>query len=251
MKIYGEQTRINQYVEQKRLDEFNCKLQEKLKKKKQWEHRDRLAKKLFDGLPDIESAENKCYQVAVKDLATKWDEQENKRNEHIIRLRNERLVNHTNQMDAIEQIKQQLRQQHETDKTKRKINEKIDLIFYLQQQTDKVQKAKQLRQIINQQIESTKQAQRDQLISSRIQTNAVIESEAQRDDKHFFDYANRLVRAAKNKGIPLHPLKKVIDEYIMHNSLVPQDDDLPHMKSQIDVGISVERKYALKQSRGK
>lgn len=245
-KVCTEQNRINKYLEQKRFEEFNQKYQEKLKQRRQSDYREKLAKKLFDSLPDISKIEDKCYQKAVKDLAAKWDEQETKRNGHIQKLKNERLIDHSSEMQAINQIKKKIHHENEIEKVKKRVNEKIDLIHYQQQLADRIQKAKEHRKIISQQIEMNEKNRRDELITSRIETNQAIESEAQNDDQHFFDYANKLLAAAKTKGIPLQPLKKVIKEYTVHNSLLPQTGDLPHMKSQIDIGISLERKYSLK-----
>lgn len=231
------------------MEEFNRRYQEKLKQRERSEYRDQLARKLFDSLPDITKSEDKCYQKAVKDLAAQWDEQECKRNKHIEKLKSERLQFHSNEMEEIDKIKHQIQHEHEIEKATRQANEKIDLMFYRKQLADRVQKARDLRKIINQQIEANGKNRRDELITSRIETNQAIESQAQNDDNHFFDYANKLLVAAKNKGIPVHPLKKVINDYTIQNSLQPQCDDLPHMKSQIDIGISVERKYTANNGR--
>lgn len=244
--MYNEQNRINKYLEQKRLDEFNSKYREKMQQKRQSAYREQLARKLFESLPDETIPEEKCYQAAIKDYAKKWDEQEKKQHEHVEKLRKERLAYHRKEMDTIKQLKEKLQHEYEADKAKRKINEKIDLAFYRQQYAERVQKAKQLRQYIAQQIELDKKARHDEVITSRIETNRVIESEAQKDDRNFYDYAQKLIKSAKCKGIPMHPLKKAIDEYTVRNALLPQSDDLPHMKSQIDIGISVERKYSSK-----
>lgn len=233
-------------MEEKRRNDFNCMLQQKLKQKRFADHRDHLAKKLFQSLPDITVPENKCYQNAIKYYASKWDEQEKKRNEHHERLRKERLIHHAREMDEIKQAKENQQHEFQVEKMKRELNEKIDLSFYRQQYADRVQKAKQLRQVLSQQIDEDKKTREDEVITSRIETNRAIEWDAQNDDKHFFDYASKLLHSAKCKGIPVHPLKKVIDEYTVQNSLLPQSDDLPHMKSQIDIGISLERKYSTK-----
>lgn len=246
LKEYNEQNRRNKYLEQKRFDEFNCKFREKMQQKRQSAYREHLAKKLFESLPDVTISEEKCYQTAVKDYAKKWDEQEKKQHEHIQKLREERLANHNKEMNTIKQLKEKLQHEYEMDKAKRKFNEKIDLAYYRQQYADRVQKTKQLRQFIAQQIELDKKARHDDMITSRIETNRAIESEAHKDDQHFFDYAQKLIKSAKSKGIPMHPLKKAIDEYTVQHSLLPQGNELPHIKSQIDIGISVERKYSYK-----
>lgn len=241
-----EQKHINKYLEQKKLADFNQKYQERSKKKRQWNYKEMLAKKLFESLPDITKVEEKCYQNAVREYAAKWDEQINKQNQHIEQLKQQRIAAQSNEMKTLKQLKQNLLHEHEVEKANRLLNEKIDLVAYRQQYADRVQKAKQLRKIISQQIEANKKAHHDEVITSRVETIHAIESAAQKDDQHFFDYANKLIAAAKIKGNPIHPLKKVVDEYTVQNSLLPQSDDLPHMKSQIDIGISLERKYAIK-----
>lgn len=246
LKAYNEQSRINQYLEQKRLDEFNGKYREKVQQHHRSAYREQLAKKLFESLPDVTIAEEKCYQAAVKDYAKKWGEQEKKQHEHTQKLRDERLVHHTRAMHTIKEMKAKLQHEYEMDKAKREHNEKIDLAFHRQQHVDRAQKTKQLRQFIAQQIELDKKMRHEELRTHRIETAHAIESDAQKDDQHFFDYAENLMKAAKNKGIPLHPLKKVIDEYTAQNALVPHSEELPHIKSQIDIGISVERKYSQK-----
>lgn len=245
LKLKNEQRQISEYLEQKRHDEFNRKFQKKMKQKQHAEYRDKLAKKFFESLPDIEKIEEKYYQNAVRDFANKWNVQQNKRKQHIEQLKHERITDHINEVQTIKQNEQKFQHEHEMEKVKRQQNEKIDLIFYHQKYADRIQKAKQLRQIINKQIEMNEQVRQHEHITSRIETNHAIESAIQQDDKHFFDYANKLINAAKCKGIPIHPLKKVIDEYTRKNALLQQNDDLPHMKSQIDIGISVERKYAI------
>lgn len=246
MSFCNEQQRINKYHEQKTLQEFNQRCQVNAKKKRQWNHKEMLAKKLFDNLPDLTKVEDKCYQNAVKEHAAKWEEQEIKRNDHVEELKKERIAAQINEMQTIKQTKEKVQHEHEVDKVKLQQNEKIDLIFYRQQYADRVKKAKHIRKIINQQIETNNEIRHDELITSRILTNQAINCAAQNDDKHFFNYANKLITVAKNKGNPIHPLKKVIDEYTVQHSLLPQSDDPPHMKSQIDIGISVDRKYSIK-----
>lgn len=234
-------------MEQKRFDEFNRNYREKMQQHRQSAYRERLATKLFESLPDITISEEKCYQTAVKDYAKKWDEQEQKQHEHVQKLREERLAYHIKEMDAIKQLKEKLQHECKIDKAKQKFNDKIDLAFHRQQHADRAQKAVQLRQFIKQQIELEKKARHDEMTVNRIETTRAIESDAQNDDRHFFDHAQKLLSAAKAKGIPLHPLRKAIDEYTAKNALLPQSDELPHIKSQIDIGISVERKYSNKQ----
>lgn len=245
-KINEEQERINEYSDAKFREETEQKYRRILKQRQQIAYRNELAKKHFDNLPDIESVENECYLKAAQEYAEKWNEQEQKKMEHCEQLKEDRIKYHSREKENMEKLQQIQFQANELDKLDRETNEKIDFVFDLQQRSDKLNKIKSLRQFINQQIELDKKARREELVQNRIDTNRAIESAIHKDDETFFNYATKLMKNAKEKGLPLKPLKKTIDEYKVSNSLLPQKDDLPHLKSHIDIGISMERKYSNK-----
>lgn len=249
VKAIDEKKRIETYLEQRLRKECERKLQKKLQQRRQDEFRHKLAKKLFKGLPNIEAMENTGYQRAVKEYEARWKQQEKKRNEHIQRLKTDRIKTHLIEIENSKKIKEKCEIESEMDQRNRHINEQIDFVFDRQQHHQRLNKIKKLEIIIAEQIANEEKSRRDELTRSRIETNRAIEYETTKDDQNFFKYANRLVDDAQKKGYPLKPLKKAIIEYKMQNSLIAQQDDLPHMKSHIDIGISTERKYLSKSNK--
>lgn len=245
-KLNEEQENINKYLETKLHEEAEQKYKKKMKQAKQTIYRNELAKKIFDGLPDIESLENKCYQKAVEEFAEKWDEQEQKKFNHYNVLREDRIEHHKREKETLQKLQQQQKQAYELDKLNRKNNEIIDFVFDRQQHSDKVNRIKNLRKFISAQIELDKKNRRDELAQNRLDTNRIIENSNKKDDQTFFSYAAQLMNNARENGHPLTPLKRTIDEYKIQNCLLPPKDDMPHLKSNIDIGISLERKFLKK-----
>lgn len=249
VKAIDEKNRIETYLEERLRKECERKLQKKLQQRRRDEFHHKFAKKQFHSLPNIEAIENTCYQRAVKEHEAKWKRQEKKRNDHIHRLKIDRIKTHSAEMKNLKKLKEKCEIESEMDRKNRQINEKIDFVFDRQQHHQRLHKIKKLEKVIAKQIENDEKSRRDELSRSRIETNRAIEYETNKDDQNFFKYANRLMDDAQKRGYPLKPLKKAIIEYKMQNSLIAQQDDLPHMKSNIDIGISTERKYLSKSNK--
>lgn len=246
VKIDNEQKRINEYVAKKSQEEIKRKFQVKMKLKQKIDCRAKLAEKLFASQPDIEFVENQCYQNAINDFAKQWNEQEKKKIEHLNRIKVDRIKTNLKEMEILKNLKEQQAKEEKIDENNRYLNEKLDLVFDQQQRMARIKRAEKLKEIINEQIEQRVKCERDEFNQNRLDTNRAIETEAQKDDEDFLNYANKLMNDVRTKGKPLFPLIKAIDEYKVQNSLLPQNDDLPHMKSHLDIGISIERKQSKK-----
>lgn len=243
-EISDEQKRINNYLEKKFHEESKRKYERMVKQRQRIAQCNQLATALFESFPDIEKRENECYQKAVKELQQKWDEQEEKKWEQIDRHKRDRIEYQTNEKDQMIKARNYQIQLHELEKEEQKMNEKLDFIFDRQQRLKKIDEIKSLREFIRKQIELDKRERHVGIIQNRNDTNRAIDRAIQNDDQTFFNYASKLLKNAKKKGYPLKPLIRTIDQYKTHNSLLPQRDDLPHLRSDIDIGISIRRKYS-------
>lgn len=210
-----------------------------------------MARNLFKNLPDIESKENEFYKKAVKEHTEKWNEQEQKKIAHYEELKEDRIKNYLLEKENLKKLRQEQKRIDEIEKIQKVNNEKIDFIFDRQQRMEKLTKLIDLRKFINEQIEMDKKSRQNELIQNRYDTNCAIESTINKDDQIFFNYATKLLRNAEKNGFPIKPLKKAIHEYKIDNYIISQKDDLPHLKSHIDIGISLERKYPTKLNRCK
>lgn len=232
-----EQKRIESYLCHKSEEEIAEKVNKLIKRRNQTNYRNKLATKLFDSQPDIEGAENECLERAIKDFATRWDEQQQKKRERIERLREERI---RFECEAREREKQALKEELLERQLEKSIclkNEELNIALDHQQRLAKIQKAKELRSIISKQIASQNQHREDTIKRDRESTNRTINDEAQRDDANFFCYANNLLNTAQREGRPIYPLIKAIKQYKQQHSLIPKRDVLPHMKSKVDLSM--------------
>lgn len=245
-EIGDEQKRINKYLERKFHEKSKKKCERMVKQRQRIGQCNELAKKVFESFPDVKKRENELYQKAVKELAQKWDEQEQKKWKQIERHKRDRIESHTKDKDQMIKAQNYQIQFHKIEKEERKINEKLDFIFDRQQRLKKIEQIKSLREFIYEQIEQDKRARDKEIIQNRIDTNRAIESVIQNEDQTFFSYASKLLKNAKKNGYPLKPLIKTIEEYKKHNCLLAHRDHLPHLKSDIDIGISLRRKYSNK-----
>lgn len=215
---------------------------------RQIEQRLHLAKCLFDSQPNVDEAENRCYRRAVQEHERHWMDQEKKRYKHIERLKSDRIESHLIDVHHAQQQRKQNAHDRELDRINCSNNEKIDFAFDRQQRHKRIDDIQKHREIIGRQIKSGEKRRTDQLIRDRVETNRAIVSDAEKTDSNFFDYANRLLSDANNMGYPLKPLHNVIVQYKKQNSLMPRIDDLPHMKSHIDIGIAIEQKTTVKSN---
>lgn len=245
MKKIGDQQKcINNYLERKFDEESKRKYERMVQQRQRIAQCNELGKKVFDNFPDVEKKETDCYRKAVKELAHKWDKQEQKKWEQIDRSKRDRIEYQTNEKDQMIKTRNYQIQLHEMEKEEQKINEKLDFIFDRQQRMKKIDEIKSLREFIHEQIERDKRERQIRIIQDRNDTNRAIESACHDDDRSFFNYASKLLENAKQKGYPLQPLIRTIEEYKSHNNLLPPKDYLPHLKSDIDIGISIRRKYS-------
>lgn len=196
--------------------------------------RNKLATTLFRNLPDIEGAEDKCYRHAVDAFAMQWKQNEEKRLENARKQKNERIKNHLEAIDKSKQLKENQLLEQYADQCNRLSNEKINLLYDRQQRLEKLKKDRELRQAIVNQIEQQIKS------NTEMDTTRTIIEETQRDDQYFLNYAKRLINDGMAKGRPVYPLTKVVKEYQMHHVLLPPKDDLPHLKSNVDLGVSAE-----------
>lgn len=239
-----EEKRDQCWLEEKVRQHIERKQQEQQRQQQQIEQRlymaDCLSKSELN--KNVAENENRCYRRAVQQHERHWLEQEQKRHQHIERLKSDRIESRLNDVKNARKLREQCAHDHEVDRFNCRVNEKIDFAFDRQQRGKRMDRIQKHRAIICRQIESEEKRRADEVVSDRVETNRAIVSDAEKNDSNFFAYAKRLMNDAQCKGYPLNPLQKVIAEYKKQNSLLPRIDDLPHMKSHIDIGIAAERK---------
>lgn len=228
-----EERKIDQYLQTKRKDETLQKVNERNRKTQRARTIDALAVKVITSLPDVEGAQDKCYQTAIKKMAAQWDEQVQKRRAHTARMKEARILQHTVERDDVEQLKKEQLLKAEVEKFNQMVNEEVDCHYEVQRRRDRLNTNRELRSIITKQVEERKIREQMEITDE----SKYFREENLKDDQHFMDYADRLISKAREKGRVVHPLVRVVNEYKMRNAMNPPKLELPHLRSQVGIGV--------------
>lgn len=229
-----EDGKINHYLQAKNERETMRRLNERERKYRRARAVEELGVKVQRNLPDIEGAEERCYQKAIKELATQWDGQEQKRRAHTARLRTARVVHQSVEREESETQRQLQTQKVERAKEIRLKNDEISFHHEMQRRIERARRHHELQKMLSGQVEERKLRERMEITDD----SKYFREENQKDDDHFMQYANKLLNYASNRGRNLRPLLKVIGEYQEKHALLPPTIELPHMHSQVGIGVA-------------
>lgn len=236
-----EDDRIRQYLQAKNEQETTRKLTERERKWRRARAVEDLGMKVLRSLPDIQGAEEKSYQNAIKVLASQWDEQECKRRAHTARLRDERIAFQQREQKELEEQRQKELAADEEIKTNRMRNEELNLHHDIQKRSERTKKNIQLKKVLREQVDERKLRERMAITDD----SKFFREENRKDDEHFMEYAEKLLNYATQRGRVLRPLLKVIDEYQEKHSLLPPRIELPHLHSQVGIGVA-EKEFVVR-----
>lgn len=229
-----QQKKINQYHQNKTEKEAMDKLNERQRKYRRARAIEELAQKVAQSLPDIEGAEEKCYQNAIKQFASQWEEQEAKRRGHTDRMKQQRVFHHVAEREETEEKKQHQIEKGEVEKINRLKNEQMDCQFEYQKRTDRLNTSRKLFAKLKDQVEERKLKEKMEITDE----SKYFREENRKDDEHFMKYAQKFIGYAKLKGRVLEPIIRVVNEYNEEHSLLLPKRELPHLKSQVDIGVA-------------
>lgn len=234
-KTDDEQRQIDAYVERKYNEKMQRKRDELIKRRQHTAYRHQLATKLFEQQPDVEGFEDECYRRAVDELAGQWKQRQFSRKNHLEQMRRERIENHAKEMGRMQRLREAEMAERSAEVQNRLANEEIDLIHECQRRAERTRKVKELQELIRSQIEERQKCQSEELDKDRAETNRVIHDAAEQEDQTFLSYANKLMSTARSKGRLVFPLAKVMLDYKKQHRLLPPKNDLPHLKSKIEL----------------
>lgn len=191
-----------------------------------------IARKIFADFSDVNEKEEETYQNAVVELNAKYEKQEQNRLDHVKKMKAARIQQHLDEMEHVKQAKQRQHDQAQWELANRIKNEEVNVEYDRQRRSMETRKALVNRQFVEKQMytNAIRTEAKDQL-------QFIKETEVE-DDKNFFEYANELIEEATEKKRPILPLIRVVDTYKKENGLIPQKDNLPHLKTNINVGLS-------------
>ncbi|XP_017156757.1 trichohyalin [Drosophila miranda] len=148
------------------------------------------------------------------------------------RVKNSRLAI---QREA-EQLAQASREQGEADKREavdlRLKNDLVHVQFKRQQRQEQLQRMRQLRQQLDEQVRQRHEEER------RPDTNYNREAQMEclREDAFFFDYARQLMDTARARGCPLKPFVRAVGQYKNENRIGAGIRVPPHLVTRLSMG---------------
>lgn len=166
-------------------------------------------------IKNIKSMEDDSIKRSVEEFQAKLKFKDQAKVEERRRLKQMQIKSHLDDL-AREKIRKQ-RQENELrrDIENRIRNEEVNVLFDRQKRLDTLNRVKEHRRIITEQIDERQQRDMEKDYSDLICLNELNEQE----DKAFFKYANELVNETIEKDRPIYPLVQVIEEYQRTNNL--------------------------------
>lgn len=182
-------------------------------------------------LADLEQQQKDEQDSLIKAITTdelKFTKKEQERIEQVKRTKALRIQQHISDTEKDKQQRQQEKELQQWAVANRLKNEEINIDYERKRREQAQQLAKKHRADILKQIE------RDH---DRPEWRYDMDAEFLADDRDFFEYANKLIEEARAKGRTVLPLMKAVDAYRKQNSLNDQKDDLPHLQTNIKIGL--------------
>ncbi|XP_055384973.1 myosin heavy chain, clone 203-like [Condylostylus longicornis] len=187
------------------------------------------AKKIIESIVDPAPAEEirrlKKIQEETENYIQKQKAQAQKKKE----LQDQRVKDYQNYLRYKNNIDAKQKEIYNKEVINRLTNEKIYQDYLIQNRINKIKKHTGTEKILKDLMKEGKAAQNfEKLMDIKLNT---INYDLQ--DKFFFQYANQLIKDAKEKGRPIFPLQKAIAAYEKANELNKKIVVPPHLRTNI------------------
>lgn len=186
-------------------------------------------------LAELEVEQEKIEKVAEEKLVI-YDEKEKKRMEKIRELKKKRILEH---LEEQERRKKEKAVQEDEDRhycANRIRNDHISNEYTKIKHQRKVDANAIHRKILNLQIDEKKKFTEAELAESQASTRKWDQDEANKEDKHYFNYAVDVLHDAQAKERNTLPIIKSLSKYKKHNFLDIEVFQYPHVISNVPIG---------------
>lgn len=166
-------------------------------------------------IKNLNSKEDEIIKRSVEEFQAKLKFKDQAKVEERRRLKHLQIKNHLDDL-----AREKIRKQREESELKRDIenrirNEEVNVLFDRQKRLETLNRVKEHRRIITEQIEERNQREQEKDYSDLISLSEMNEQE----DKAFFLYANELVNDTIEKDRSIYPIVKVVEDYKRSNNL--------------------------------
>jgi hypothetical protein len=147
-----------------------------------------------------------------------------------------RIQQHIEEMEQQQKMKQLSLEDRKRSADNRQCNLEVNYQFQQRKQMDQYKQIRDTRAVLDDQMAESREHFRRERAQNKQYCRI---NDAKEEDRQFFSYANHLMSDAVNKGRPLHPFKKTMNDYkknVCVKSMMDQNPAPPHLVSNVVVG---------------
>ncbi|KAL7732351.1 hypothetical protein ACLKA6_004335 [Drosophila palustris] len=209
-----------------KIDQTRQRVQRRLQRNEQ------LAKELAQRLHYSAGEDLARHERQLDEMRRAHSVEQQTRRQRLEKAKTERLEMQRAERDQAEMAKEKAKNERREDVERRLQNELIHVQFKQQQRQEQLRRQHELR------IQLDKQQQ--QLLEDQARPgtnyNRLAQLECLREDAFFVDYAHRLMAEARDKGCPLKPFLRVVEQYKSENRIGAEIRIPPHLVTKLTMG---------------
>ncbi|KAM8708948.1 hypothetical protein ACLKA7_015852 [Drosophila subpalustris] len=209
-----------------KIDQARQRVQRRLQRNEQ------LAKELAPRLHYSAGEDLARHERQLDEMRRAHSVEQQKRQRRLEKAKTERLEMQRAERDQAEMAMEKAKIERREDVERRLQNELIHVQFKQQQRQEQLRRQHELR------IQLDKQQQ--QLLEDQARPgtnyNRLAQLECLREDAFFVDYAHRLMAEARDKGCPLKPFLRVVEQYKSENRIGAEVRIPPHLVTKLTMG---------------
>lgn len=160
-------------------------------------------------IKNIQQKEDDDIKRSVEEFQAKLKFKDQAKVEERRRLKQMQIKSHLDDLAREKLLKQRQENEMRRDIENRLRNEEVNVLFDRQKRMETLNRVKEHRRIITEQIEERQQREQEKDHSDLICLGELNEEE----DKAFYKYANELINETVEKERSIQPLVKVVDDY--------------------------------------
>uniref|UniRef100_A0A1I8NCJ4 Trichohyalin-plectin-homology domain-containing protein n=1 Tax=Musca domestica TaxID=7370 RepID=A0A1I8NCJ4_MUSDO len=189
-------------------------------------------KKLTAIEDNTEAKESERVRRDISTMQLKFTAEEQEKIRKDKAAKKARIEAYMREMEQQKEAKRRAEEEKRFEMAQRFKNEEVNQKFAEKQQQERLTKAREARDFLNKQIEEN---QRNKLAQKQA-NRTCNEEKTQQEDKFFFEYARNLIEDAQQKGRPLYPFAKAVNEYKKENDIACERKIPKHMETHISIG---------------
>ncbi|XP_061394720.1 trichohyalin-like [Musca vetustissima] len=189
-------------------------------------------KKLSAIEDNTEAKESERVRRDISTMQLKFTAEEQEKIRKDKAAKKARIEAYLKEMEQQKEARRRADEEKRFEMAQRFKNEEVNQKFAEKQQQERLANAREMREFLHKQIEEN---QRNRLAQKQANITCN-EDKADQEDKFFFDYAKNLIEDAQQKGRPLYPFAKAVNEYKKENDIECERKIPKHMETHIAIG---------------